>query len=276
MTRTIRTLALFTATVLSFHGAALAQDKPAGYPTRPIRLIIAVAPGAGADAVARMAAQTLTEAWGQTAVVDSSLELGTVSELIEVRADAAAVNLVTGAVSGLVGEREIRDLPLNGRSFQQLALLQPGVQAALAAGYVKFPDLNGDCVAQPGQGGMGIHYLNASLLDAELDPLRPELLVYRKTQQGRHELVALEYVVPAPVWDALHPQPPVLFGHPFHLLRTRSVAIASSALFLATAALFSITVFVPLFLQTTTGASPSAHRLVTRGLERFHRLGGAE
>ena len=54
--------------------------------------------------------------------------------MIEVRGDAASVNLVTGAVSGLVGEREIRDLPLNGRSFQQLALLQPGVQAALAAG----------------------------------------------------------------------------------------------------------------------------------------------
>jgi EmrB/QacA subfamily drug resistance transporter len=44
---------------------------------------------------------------------------------------------------------------------------------------------------------------------------------------------------------------------PFHLLRTRSVAIASSALFLATAALFSITVFVPLFLQVSTGASPT-------------------
>jgi EmrB/QacA subfamily drug resistance transporter len=43
---------------------------------------------------------------------------------------------------------------------------------------------------------------------------------------------------------------------PLHLLRTRTVATASAALFLATAALFSITVFVPLFLQTTTGASP--------------------
>jgi outer membrane receptor protein involved in Fe transport len=71
---------------------------------------------------------------GQTAVVDSVLEIGTVSEQVEVRADATSVNLATGAVSGLVGEREIRDLPLNGRSFQQLALLQPGVQAALAAG----------------------------------------------------------------------------------------------------------------------------------------------
>jgi EmrB/QacA subfamily drug resistance transporter len=44
---------------------------------------------------------------------------------------------------------------------------------------------------------------------------------------------------------------------PFHLLRTRSVAVASSALFLATAALFSITVFVPLLLQTAAGATPT-------------------
>src|SRR5512134_3709211 len=83
------------------------------------------------------------------------------------------------------------------------------LQTALAANYAKFPDLAGDCVAQLGQGGMGIHYLNAALLDAELDPLRPEILVYRKTATRKHELVALEYVVFAPVWDALHPQPPV-------------------------------------------------------------------
>jgi EmrB/QacA subfamily drug resistance transporter len=44
---------------------------------------------------------------------------------------------------------------------------------------------------------------------------------------------------------------------PFHLLRTRAVAVASSALFLGTAALFSVTVFVPLFLETTTGATPT-------------------
>jgi EmrB/QacA subfamily drug resistance transporter len=44
---------------------------------------------------------------------------------------------------------------------------------------------------------------------------------------------------------------------PLHLLRTRTVALVSVALFLATAALFSITVFVPLFLQTTTGATPT-------------------
>jgi EmrB/QacA subfamily drug resistance transporter len=44
---------------------------------------------------------------------------------------------------------------------------------------------------------------------------------------------------------------------PLQLLRTRTVALVSTALFLATAALFAITVFVPLFLQTTTGATPT-------------------
>ena len=44
---------------------------------------------------------------------------------------------------------------------------------------------------------------------------------------------------------------------PLRLLRTRTVAVVSTALFLATAALFAVTVFVPLFLQTVTGASPT-------------------
>ncbi len=44
---------------------------------------------------------------------------------------------------------------------------------------------------------------------------------------------------------------------PLDLVRTPTVAIASAGLFLATAALFAINVFVPLFLQTATGATPT-------------------
>jgi EmrB/QacA subfamily drug resistance transporter len=44
---------------------------------------------------------------------------------------------------------------------------------------------------------------------------------------------------------------------PLAMLKTRAVAISSAALFLTTAALFSVTVFVPLYLQTTTGATPT-------------------
>ena len=44
---------------------------------------------------------------------------------------------------------------------------------------------------------------------------------------------------------------------PLTLLRNPVVALSSTALFLVTATMFSITVFVPLFLQTTTGATPT-------------------
>ena len=46
----------------------------------------------------------------------------------------ARINLTSGALSGLTDDKQIRDLPLNGRSFQQLALLHPGVTVALAGG----------------------------------------------------------------------------------------------------------------------------------------------
>src|SRR5262245_58627887 len=57
--------------VLACSAVAFAQDKAAGYPVRPIRIIISVAPGAGADFMARSAAQLLSDRWGQNAVVDS-------------------------------------------------------------------------------------------------------------------------------------------------------------------------------------------------------------
>ena len=65
----VRTSVAFATAMLAC--GALAQDKPANYPLRPVRLVISVAPGAGADAIARAAAQMLTDAWGQNAIVDN-------------------------------------------------------------------------------------------------------------------------------------------------------------------------------------------------------------
>jgi len=49
----------------------LAQDKPANYPQRPIRLVVTVSAGAGADTIARAAGQIMNDRWGQTVVVDN-------------------------------------------------------------------------------------------------------------------------------------------------------------------------------------------------------------
>ena len=71
---------------------------------------------------------------GQAAVIDVMLEVGRITDQVTVTADAPHINTTSGSVSGLVSDKEIRELPLNGRSFQQLALLQTGVTPALAAG----------------------------------------------------------------------------------------------------------------------------------------------
>jgi hypothetical protein len=64
---------------------------------------------------------------GREAVVNLTLRVGQVSEKVVVTGEAPLVESTTAALSSLVDERTIRDLPLNGRSYDQLALFQPGV-----------------------------------------------------------------------------------------------------------------------------------------------------
>jgi hypothetical protein len=64
---------------------------------------------------------------GQDATVHLRLSVGEVSQEITVEADAPPVSVTTSDVSGLVGEHQVKDLPLNGRSFDELVTLNPGV-----------------------------------------------------------------------------------------------------------------------------------------------------
>ena len=47
------------------------QDPASSYPSRPIRLVVPVPPGGSSDGLARIAAQRLTDAWGQQVLVDN-------------------------------------------------------------------------------------------------------------------------------------------------------------------------------------------------------------
>ena len=64
---------------------------------------------------------------GQSATVDLTLKVGESSQEVTVKGDAAIVSATTGNISGLVGEQQIKDLPLNGRSYDELLTLNPGV-----------------------------------------------------------------------------------------------------------------------------------------------------
>ncbi len=63
----------------------------------------------------------------QTARVDFSLEVGQVSETVNVTASTPLIDSDTSAIGQVVEQKAIEDLPLNGRNFVQLATLGPGV-----------------------------------------------------------------------------------------------------------------------------------------------------
>ena len=54
---------------------------------------------------------------GQEAEIDLALRLGQATERITVNEDAPPVSVTNADISGLVGEQQVKDLPLNGRSF---------------------------------------------------------------------------------------------------------------------------------------------------------------
>jgi hypothetical protein len=62
----------------------------------------------------------------QEAVVNIALQVGDAKQEISVFAESALVNVTTTSVAGLVGEQQVKELPLNGRSFDNLITLNPG------------------------------------------------------------------------------------------------------------------------------------------------------
>src|SRR6202521_5541227 len=64
---------------------------------------------------------------GQEASVDLELKLGQITEQVKVNADAPVVSVTAADISGVVGEQQVKDLPLNGRSYDELMTLNPGV-----------------------------------------------------------------------------------------------------------------------------------------------------
>lgn len=131
---------------------------------------------------------------------------------------AAALVLAPASLAFAYG----RDLP-PGRTglFAQIGRVRRAtaafldVAAAEANGYAQFLE----CVSEPGEGAMGIHYVHGELVgDTLLDPLRPEALMYEPQADGRLRLVGVEYIVFQAAWDTEHAAPPQLMGQTFTLV----------------------------------------------------------
>jgi hypothetical protein len=64
---------------------------------------------------------------GTTTGIDAKLEVGQTTEIVTVQAAQAQINYESHSIDGVITRQKIQELPLNGRSFLQLAFLEPGV-----------------------------------------------------------------------------------------------------------------------------------------------------
>jgi hypothetical protein len=64
---------------------------------------------------------------GEVGAANLTLQVGGAQQMVKVNADSSAISPTTSDISGLVGEQQVKDLPLNGRSFDELLTLNPGI-----------------------------------------------------------------------------------------------------------------------------------------------------
>jgi hypothetical protein len=69
---------------------------------------------------------------GAEQVLNFALQIGQVTQTVQVTAEAPTVQLASSAISAVVSATTVRELPLNGRSWTDLAALQPGVSGVNA------------------------------------------------------------------------------------------------------------------------------------------------
>ena len=75
---------------------------------------------------------------GQNVIVDFSLPVGQVSETVTVEGATTQVETTSAEISAQIGEQQVQQLPLNGRNYEQLILLAPGVQTVTTGAQSSF------------------------------------------------------------------------------------------------------------------------------------------
>jgi len=104
---------------------------------------------------------------GQVTSVDLVMQVGAASEVVSVQGEAAQIDYDSHTIQGVITRQQIENLPLNGRSFLNLAMLEPGVtvSANSVGQYNRLFDVN-ILGADSGNGSVRITVDGATIADS--------------------------------------------------------------------------------------------------------------
>ncbi len=188
-------LILLTGSVVA--STALAQTP--AYPTKPIRMVIALAPGGGVDTTGRFIAQKLSEAWGQSVVSDNRPGAGgsIAAEIVALAPPDGHTLLVTSA--GITITPSIMKLSYDPRRDLlpvTLAVVSPGVMVVHPSIPVKnVKELIAFAKARPNQlffssSGLGSAQHLTTELFAQMTGLKMTHVPYKGTAPSITDVVA--------------------------------------------------------------------------------------
>ena len=211
----------------------IAVSAAAAYPDHPIRFVVPVAAGGGNDIVARLLAQKLTDAWGQSVVVDNRPGAATaIGAEIVARAIPDGYTIMLTSVSFAINAGMRKQLPFDPvRDFAtitqvarvpQIMVVNPAVPAATLAEFIALAK------AKPGQlnyasAGTGSSTHLAMELFMDMTGTRLNHVPYKGTAPGLTDVIAGHVQI---TFDAIPPTLPHVKSS-----RVRALAIGGAQRF---------------------------------------------
>jgi tripartite-type tricarboxylate transporter receptor subunit TctC len=188
------------AALLVLGATQVHAQQPQTFPVRPIRMLVPFAPGGTTDIMARVVASQMSNAWGQTAIVDNRPGAnGIIASEMTAKASPDGYTLLYVAIGHAINSLIYRKLPYDterdftpislGATFAQLVLVHPGVPAA------SLKDLLALARSKPGamsyaSGGIGSSQHLAGALFAWQGRLQINHVPYKGGAPGLTDLMA--------------------------------------------------------------------------------------
>jgi tripartite-type tricarboxylate transporter receptor subunit TctC len=197
----MKRFAFACAAALAVTGVALAQDPAAGYPAKPIRIVVPFPAGGSADALPRLLSDKLAAKWGQPVIVENRAgAAGNIGAELVFKAEPDGYTLLSAPPPPLVVNPSLYpNLGFDASQFVPVTviaaipnamLVHPRVAAKSVQEFVAFARANPDKLNYASQGSGSTSHLAAEMFKSMAGGLRITHIPYKGTAPALKDLLA--------------------------------------------------------------------------------------